>query len=181
MQRKKQHRTVLKNLIRDERITPHRALLAESILKSIDATDDDNRRIYEVTVLSQIGDNKVVTYYLNEVDKCTDTPIPPMLTDAEDHRTIQNNLQRDNRIHPNWRFIFAVQSMCEDADTEHERLFFKTVISVACLDANNRFKLIDRMDDGIPDAHISVNLDGRLDKIKEYMAAYRSDAHASKA
>lgn len=169
MQRKKQHRAILKGLMRDERTTPHRALLAEHILKCLDAIDDDALRMYEIAVMSSIGDYKLVDYYFERLNRCTDKPVKSLLKDPADHITIQNARQRDFRSHPNWRFILEIEALNEDADTEHERLFYTTIFLTSCYDASNRFKLIDRFDDGVPHAHENANGNGQVDAMRQYI------------
>lgn len=144
MRRKKQHRAVLKNLIKDERTTPDRAILAEHLMKYIDAMESDGRHLYELLALQHTGGPKLVELFLSHPDHTSDTQARRLLRDDNDdggHITTQNRLLRDRRSHPNRRLILQIEAMNEDAETQRERLFYSTIILAGCIDSAQHFRL----------------------------------------
>lgn len=147
MQRVKQHRRVLKGLVKDVRLTPSRAILAEYLLMVLDSKDDDTRRRYEIGTLAHAGGPKLVEVFLSQVERDTDRTTQPMLRNylnvkPESHQSTQNLLQRDTRSLPNARLNLAIASMVQDANTLHERLFYDTLYLAGCLDVRGQIKLV---------------------------------------
>lgn len=177
MQRKKQHRSVLKGLLKDERTSPDRAILIEQILKCTDAVDEDGRGKYELLVMHFIGGDKLVEYYLDRLDKCSDKRVKPLLTDADEHVTNQNKLFRDKRSHPNRRFVLQIEAMNESADTEHERLFYMTILLTACLDTQKRFKLAGFDEEPLGQATSRADRDA-MDSAKQFLDKIMGGASA---
>lgn len=181
MQRKKQHRVVLKNFIHDERTTPDRAILVERILKCLDAVDDDTLRMYEMQTIQHVGGPRLVEYYLDKLEHLPEGKVKRILRDDNDdggHITAQNKLLRDRRSHPNRRLILQVEAMNEDAETQRERLFYTTIILAGCIDSRKYFKLNGIDDESIVETHLSVSDRAVQDQARHYLNAIMGAANA---
>jgi len=164
MRRAKQHRRVLKGLVKDVRMTPSRAILTECLLEVFDATDAHTRRIYEIGTLSHAGGPKLVEIFLSQIEKEPDSPVKPTLRNypnikAGSHQSTHNSLQRDTRSHPNLRLPLAISAMMQDSETLHERLFFTTLYLGTCLDARGHVKVV-----GLDDQPVTEPLNSNSDK-----------------
>lgn len=156
MKRKKQHRATLKGLLRDERMSPGRAILAERLLKCLDAIGEDAVKMYEMMAINHLGGPSLVEEFIKRNDSLPDTPPDKLLRDSTadgGHLSLQNRLLRDTRSHPNQRFNLQIEAMNEDAETQHERLFWYTVLITACTDGGGRLRLRLPDDASLDDYH----------------------------
>lgn len=178
MQRVKEHRRVLKGLVKDIRLTPSRALLAEYILMVIDAKDETTRRDYEIGALAHGGGPKLVDIYLSQIEAQPNEPVKPMLrnylnTRKEAHQHTHNRLQRDTRSHPNGRFLMALTAMGNDSSTLHERIFYLTLFRGSCVDAREHIKLTGLDEEVISEPH-NTNADRSvLDKVTQFITSIK--------
>jgi hypothetical protein len=150
MRRTKQHRAVLKRLLRDDRLTPKRAHLANKLLKKLDSIEPEDMRLYELQLLNMIG--APIEEYVAALEK-PDEPSHRILRDEGDdggHITINNRLLRNQRVHPNYSLSLQVESMWEDAETKHERAFYRLIVTYAFSDGRG-LVVVDRDDDPVQD------------------------------
>ena len=183
MRRSKQHRAVLKNLTKDERTTPDRALLAERLVKCIDAVEGDAVQLYEMQTLQHIGGAKLVELFLAQLDRLTDEPARRLLRDDNDdggHITTQNRLLRDRRSHPNRRLILQIEAMNEDAETQRERLFYTTIILAGCIDSAMHFRLRGIDDVPFEETHTTNADKAVMEQAKRHLEAIMNPAKRGK-
>jgi hypothetical protein len=174
MRRQKQHRTVLKNLIKDERTTPDRAMLAERLMKCLDAVEGDALQLYEMQTLQHVGGPKLVELFLTQLDRLSNVPARRLLRDDNDdggHITTQNRLLRDRRSHPNRRLILQIEAMNEDAETQRERLFYSTIILAGCIDSAQHFRLRGIDDVPFEETHTTNADKAVMDQAKKHLEA----------
>ena len=158
MQRAKEHRRVLKGLVKEIKTTPSRAILAENLLMVIDSMDEETRRRYQIGTLSHAGGPTLVDIFLFKIGKNENRPVKPTLrnylnTRSESHQSTQNKIQRDTRSHPNARLTLAISAMMQDSTSLHERIFYETLYDGSCMDARGHIKLVGMEEEPIQEPH----------------------------
>lgn len=144
---------MLKNLIRDERTTADRVILAEKLLKHLDAVDDA-ADLYETATLHHLAGPWLVELFQSKLQTLVNGPAKRMLRDCGGdggHITAQNLILRDRRSHPNKRMIVEIESLNEDADTQRERMFYSTILSELYIPTQRRFRLTANDDESVMD------------------------------
>jgi hypothetical protein len=178
MQRVKEHRRVLKGLVKDIRLTPSRALLTEYILMVIDSLDEMTRRDCEIGALAHAGGPKLVEIFLTQIEAQSNAPVKPMLrnypnTKRDSHQSTQNRLQRDTRSHPNGRLALELAAMSNDSTTLHERLFYVTLFRGGCVDARDHVKLAGLDEEPISEPHHTNADKSVLDKVTQFITSIK--------
>lgn len=171
---------MLKRLLRDERITPKRAHLANKLLKKLDAIEPEDTRLYELQLLNLIG--APIEEYVAALEKA-DKPSKRVLRDEGDdggHITIDNRLLRNQRVHPNYSLSLQVESMWEDAETTHERAFYRLIVTYAFSDGRG-LVTVDRDDEPVQDNPLLKHNQELLNRARANLALIKGGKDASPA
>lgn len=66
LERQKQHRTVLNRLLKDIRLSPNRALLAEMLAIYFDVVKPEDQEMLKSLLIGSFGNAKLIRWYDNE-------------------------------------------------------------------------------------------------------------------